>query len=61
MVREKACKNCRRIVEGDICPMCKSTDMTRSWRGTVVVFDAESEIAKGMNVKAAGRYVIEVK
>lgn len=61
MVREKACKNCRRIVEGDICPMCKSTEMSRNWRGTVVVMDPESEIAKAMGVKAVGRYVIEVK
>lgn len=61
MVREKACKQCKRVVEGDICPMCRSTELTRNWRGVVIVFDADSEIAKGMNIKAPGRYVIEIK
>ncbi len=61
MVREKACRNCKRIVEGDICPACKSTDLTRSWRGTVVVFDLQSEIAKSMGITAPGKYVIEIK
>lgn len=61
MVREKACKQCKRIIEGDICPMCKSTELSRNWRGVVVVMDPNSEIAKAMGITAPGRYVLEVK
>ena len=41
---EKACKTCRRIVKGNICPLCKSSDVTKNWRGLVVVINADSEI-----------------
>ena len=61
MPREKVCKICRRFVEGDICPADKSTDLTRSWRGMVFVFDPASEIAKAMGIIAPGKYAIEVK
>jgi len=58
---EKACKICRRLVKGNLCPACKSTDLTPSWKGLIVVFDANSEIAKEAGITAPGRYAIKTK
>ena len=58
---KKACKSCRRIVEkGSVCPACKSTDLTSSFQGIVVVFDVESEIAKKLGIAAPGKYAVKV-
>jgi DNA-directed RNA polymerase subunit E" len=58
---KKACKSCRRIVEkGNICPVCRSPDLTSSFQGIVVIFDAESEIAKRLNISAPGKYAVKV-
>jgi DNA-directed RNA polymerase subunit E" len=58
---EKACKTCRRLVRGNICPICKSSAVTPSWKGVLVVFDANSEIAKEAGITAVGKYAIRVK
>ncbi len=58
---EKACKTCRRLVKGNICPICKSTELTRSWRGIIFVLNAESEIAKEAGITAPGKYASKVK
>jgi DNA-directed RNA polymerase subunit E" len=58
---EKACKNCRRIVKGNICPVCKSSNLTTNWRGILVVLDSNSEIAKEAGITSPGRYVIRTK
>ena len=58
---EKACRVCRRLVKGSICPICKSTDLTKSWRGSLVVIDATSEIAKEAGITAPGKYAVRVK
>jgi DNA-directed RNA polymerase subunit E" len=59
---EKACKNCRFVSNGPICPNCKSTNLSDDWSGLVVVIDAAtSEVAKKMGIKAAGRYALRVR
>lgn len=58
---EQACRICRRLVKGNICPVCKSSDLTRNWKGIVVVLDTGSEVAKEMGITAPGRYGIRVK
>jgi DNA-directed RNA polymerase subunit E" len=58
---KKACKECKSIiVKGSVCPVCKSTDLTSSFQGTIVIFDPESEVAKHLGIKAPGRYAIKV-
>ncbi len=58
---KKACKNCKAIVmKGNVCPICKSTDLTSSFQGTIVIFDVESEIAKRLGITAPGKYAIRV-
>ena len=58
---EKACKTCRRLVKGNICPICKSTELTSSWKGIIVVTNPDSEIAKEAGITAPGKYVSKIK
>ncbi len=59
---EQACRNCRRLVKGNVCPVCKSSDLTKNWKGILVVLDANtSEVAKEMAITAPGKYGIKVK
>lgn len=58
---EKACKRCRRLVKGNICPACKDSELTKTWKGILVVFDAESELAKEAGITAPGKYAVKVK
>jgi DNA-directed RNA polymerase subunit E" len=59
---EFACRICKRILKGNICPVCKSTDVTRSWKSLIIVFDAEnSELAKAAGIAAPGKYALKVK
>jgi DNA-directed RNA polymerase subunit E" len=59
---DKACKNCRYISNGPICPNCKSTNLSEDWSGLVVIVDPNaSEVAKRMSISAAGRYALRVR
>lgn len=59
---ERACKNCHRIVEGDVCPVCHESSFSDEWRGHVIIIDPEnSKIAERMNVDTPGRYALRVR
>jgi DNA-directed RNA polymerase subunit E" len=59
---DKACKNCRFISNGPVCPNCKSTNLSDDWSGLVVIMDpASSEVAKRMGITAQGRYAVRVR
>ena len=59
---EKACKNCRYISSGPVCPNCKSTNLSEDWSGLVVIVDASaSDVAKRMGITAPGRYALRVR
>lgn len=59
---EKACKDCRFVSNGPVCPNCKSTNLSDDWSGLVIVLDPKtSEIAKKMGVVTPGRYAIRVR
>ncbi len=62
MVKKKVCKNCKIFVKGNDCPICKSTDLTTSWKGRVIVVDVnKSEIAQKMGIKVKGEYAIKTR
>jgi len=62
MVKKKVCKNCRIFVKGNECPLCKSTDMTTSWKGRLIIVDPnKSEIAKKLNITVKGEYAIKTR
>ena len=59
---EKACKNCRFIItQGEVCPMCGSTNLTNKWSGYIVIMSVEkSEIAKKLGIKTNGTYALNI-
>ena len=59
---DKACKNCRFISNGPVCPNCKSNNLSDDWSGLVVILEPNtSEVAKRMGIKAPGRYALRVR
>lgn len=61
MVRELACRKCKYVTVGKICPICKSTDLTPDWRGAVLISDpANSVIAKSLGITEKGKYALKV-
>ncbi len=60
-MKEKACKQCKRLTKLDVCEICKSPT-SESWLGYVNVLDPEkSEIAKRLEIKLPGRYALRVR
>lgn len=57
----KVCRDCHRVLEGNICPVCKKSNLTDDWSGLVIIFDVESEIAKKLNITTPGRYALRVR
>jgi DNA-directed RNA polymerase subunit E" len=59
---DKACKTCRMISAGPVCPNCKQTIFSDDWTGLVVVIDpANSEVARLMGIKVPGRFAVRVR
>jgi DNA-directed RNA polymerase subunit E" len=60
---EKACRDCHRMVEsGRSMCVCGSNSMSTDWNGYLVIIDpAESEIAKKLEIKRAGKYALKVR
>ncbi|MCX8188849.1 MAG: DNA-directed RNA polymerase, subunit E'' [Nitrososphaeria archaeon] len=61
MPKEFACRKCKALTTGKVCPVCNSTDLTTKWSGLIIILDPEkSQIAKILNLKSSGRYAVEV-
>jgi DNA-directed RNA polymerase subunit E" len=58
--RIQVCRNCRRFTPDKQCPICKSSNLSTSWKGMVIIINPESEIAKILNIKEPGRYALYV-
>ena len=59
---KKVCKTCRMFVEGNECPVCKSSNFTDSWKGRINITDAEnSALAKKIGIKMKGEYAIKIR
>jgi len=61
MSKEKACKNCKLIYEGDICPKCGKKEFSDSFKGKVEIINPEkSELGKQLNINKEGTYAIKL-
>jgi len=61
MVKELACRKCKCVTTGKVCPACKSSDLTQYWEGIVIVANPEeSRIAKTLKITAKGKYALKV-
>jgi len=59
--REKACRNCRKIVTGNVCDNCGSTNLTQNYQGLIIILNPEeSKIAETLNIKKPGYYAVKV-
>ena len=62
MAKQKACKICNTIYEGDKCPKCESKESSETLKGRIVVLNPEtSEIAKNLNLKNKGNFAIKTR
>ncbi|MGB8101551.1 MAG: transcription elongation factor subunit Spt4 [Nitrososphaeraceae archaeon] len=61
MAREVACRKCKALTTGKVCPICKSTDLSSDWSGIILVFDADnSMIASTLQIVAPYKYALKV-
>lgn len=58
--RTQACRNCRRFTTERVCPTCKSTNLSTSWKGIVIILNNEGEIAKMLEIAEPGKYALYV-
>lgn len=56
----QVCRNCKRFTNENVCPVCKSSNMSSSWKGVVVIVDTSSETAQKLNITEPGRYALYV-
>jgi DNA-directed RNA polymerase subunit E" len=62
MAKKKACKKCKMLVEGDECPICKTSNFTTIFQGRVSIVDpSKSEVAKKMEIHEKGDYAIKTR
>ena len=58
----KACIKCKYLVEHKekVCPVCGSVEFSDKWKGQMLVFNLESEIAKALKIAKEGVYAIQI-
>ena len=61
-MKKKVCKRCKMFIEGQECPMCKTSSFSTNWQGRLCVLDAaKSVVAEKIGLKAKGEYAIKVR
>ncbi len=58
---EKACRKCRLIVNGDVCPNCKESNLTKAFEGYILLINPEGEIGKAIGAATPGKYALKIK
>jgi DNA-directed RNA polymerase subunit E" len=62
MVKKKCCKKCKRFIDGNECPVCKTSQFSTNWQGRVYVMDpARSEIGKRLGVNLKGEFALKCR
>ena len=52
----RACRNCKIIIEENVCPICKGTDLSDDYSGLLIVLDPEgSKMAQKIEIKKKER------
>ena len=50
------------FVEGNECPVCKTSQFSTSWQGRLSIIDAEKSMVAGkIGIKSKGEYAIKVR
>jgi DNA-directed RNA polymerase subunit E" len=59
---ENVCRECHRLVTGQVCQICNSSALSSDWSGYVVIIDPQkSQIAKKLGVTLPGKYALKVR
>ncbi|MBN1923803.1 MAG: DNA-directed RNA polymerase subunit E'' [Nanoarchaeota archaeon] len=59
---EYACKKCNRILTKKSCPTCQNVDVSKNWKGMVLILDPDkSEIAKKLKIGSVGMFALRVR
>lgn len=69
MARAKACRDCHFLTAETQCPNCKSTNLSTSYTGVVVILPGRkhddprksSYIAERLNIDKPGKYALKVR
>ena len=61
MAKEKACKHCKLIYEGETCPSCNKKEFSDTFKGKVDIVNPEkSELARQLKINKKGLYAIRI-
>jgi len=61
LVREYACKKCKALTTGKMCPVCKSTELSKDWFGILLILDPEkSKVASTLEIAVPHKYALKV-
>jgi DNA-directed RNA polymerase subunit E" len=61
MASEVACKQCKALTTGRVCPVCKATELSPDWSGIIVIFDAlKSQVAATLDISVPHKYALKV-
>lgn len=60
MPKELACKKCKALTVGKVCPVCNSTDLTPHWTGMILVFHPSgSRVAITLDLRVPHKYALK--
>ncbi len=59
---EKACRSCHTLTSGNICPNCKTANLSDDWTGILIIVNPEgSKISEKLGINKPGRYAVKVR
>jgi RNA polymerase subunit RPABC4/transcription elongation factor Spt4 len=58
--RTQVCRSCRSFTSTKVCPACKSTNLSTSWKGLVIILNPDSELGRILKIERAGKYALYV-
>ena len=58
----RACRTCKIITEENMCPICRSTDLSDDFSGLLIILEPEnSQLAKKMEIEKEGQYALRIR
>jgi DNA-directed RNA polymerase subunit E" len=61
MTKEKACKGCKLVYEGETCPNCGKKDISDNFKGKIDIINPEkSLLASQLKINKKGVYAIRL-
>ena len=59
---KKACRQCKIMVDKDVCSVCHNADFVTNWKGRIFILNAEKSLIAGrVGIKQNGEYAIKTR